>query len=83
MEGKLAEIAYPKTHLTPSRPIVRNFVEPRRADKLITLLSKLYDLGLTPSQGGAFHAQIHRVKISNLRHNQVLSLQHNAAQFYS
>jgi len=27
MEGKLAEIAHPKTHLTPSRPIVRSFVE--------------------------------------------------------
>jgi len=50
--------------------------------KLMALLNKLYDLGITPNRGKLPLAQIYRLEISNFRHNHVLALQHNATQFY-
>jgi hypothetical protein len=87
LEWKLAEIAYPKAPKLCTWRFRDQLSEALRNNgapiKLMTLLSKLYDLGITPSQGEHPLAQIYRVEISNFRHNHVLPLQHNAAQFYS
>jgi hypothetical protein len=74
LEWKLAEIAQPKAPrplLVLSRAIVRSSAGQRRADE-IGDAAKQHPL-----------AQIYRVEISNFRHNRMLPLQHNGAQFCS
>ena len=72
--------AYPWRFPEQLSDALRNYSAPMKS---VTLLSKLYDLGIPPSPGEHPPAQTYRVEISNFRINRVLQLQHNAAQLYS